>query len=484
MKEVSCIVLDALFNALEEKHLAPEVIFSGIPYDLSYLRNKHERIDWETFCRVMSNASAIWSMEDFEKIGYGIIRTRLWRFAAPIAALLFTTTEFYTWHNSPGKSGGGRQILNCVLPTQKIIAQNHIKLILEIEQGYQDCPEFFYVAKGGMATPPVAFGLDPATVEMEKIERGAVYNIHYSEARGALVWLRKIITWPFAARIVARELKEANEALHERYAQLEQTNIEVQRQADQLKQEYRNKELMQQEFLRKQIESQEAERKHLAAELHDGLGQDLLIVNNELQDFLNSGDGSRDDLRRVSTLVQESIEGVREISSDLHPHHIERLGFCAAVDALADKLSHSSPVAIQCKCEQIEAILPKGSEIHLYRIIQESLSNIVKHSGATSARVEIRKKTDSVEITVSDNGRGFDVAELSSIASVHLGRAEIARGFGLASMSERARIIGGTLRIESSTSSGTTIRVMFPVSQRSVVENANDCCGDQDVIER
>ena len=283
MKEVSCIVLDAIFRALEERHLPPEVVFSGIPYDLDYLRNKHERIDWADFCRVMSNASAICSFEDFERIGYGIVKTRLWRFAAPIAALLFTTTDFYTWHNSPGKSGGGRQLTTCVVPTQKIIAKNHIRLILEIEQGYQDCPEFFYVAKGGMSLPPVAFGSDPATVQMKRIERGAQYDIYYTERRGALVWLRKMVTWPFAARIVARELKEANEALLERYAQLERANIEVQRQAEELEEEHKMREIMRQEFSRKQIESQEAEKKLLASELHDGLGQDLLIANNELQ---------------------------------------------------------------------------------------------------------------------------------------------------------------------------------------------------------
>jgi two-component system sensor histidine kinase ChiS len=228
----------------------------------------------------------------------------------------------------------------------------------------------------------------------------------------------------------------------------------------------RKEKQVQYEFSKKQIESQEAERKHLASELHDGLGQDLLVVNNELQQFLNSRDGSRDDLRRVASIVQESIEGVREISSNLHPHHIDRLGFCAAVDAMIDKVSHSTDVAFESTCERVDSFLPKESEIHIYRIIQESLSNIVKHSGATSARVQIQKRTDSIEVTVEDNGRGFDMAEFASAAPAHGGTTDLARGFGISSMSERARIIGGKLNIESMPKGGTKVLLTIPVTSR------------------
>jgi len=163
----------------------------------------------------------------------------------------------------------------------------------------------------------------------------------------------------------------------------------------------------------------------------------------------------------VSSLVEESIESIREISSDLHPHHIDRLGFCAAVDAMVDKLSHSSAIVIQWSCDPIDTMLPKGSEIHLYRIIQESLSNVVKHSGATSAQVEIRNKTGFLELRIHDDGKGFVVTDSAPSITAHRGPTEIARGFGIASMSERARIIGGRLKIKSSPSSGTTIRLLI-----------------------
>jgi signal transduction histidine kinase len=306
-------------------------------------------------------------------------------------------------------------------------------------------------------------GLEPAQVEMREIDRGAFYDVFYPEGGGSLSWLRRAVTWPFAARIVARELKEANEALHERYAQLEQANIQVQRQASKLKEEYRIRELMQQEFSQKQIESQEAERKRLASELHDGLGQNLLVVKNELQQFLSEQKGPQDDLKRVVDLVQESVESVREISSNLHPHHIERLGFCAAVEALTENISHSSGLRIECSCDKLDHQLPKEIEIHLYRIIQEGLSNIVRHAFAHNARVEVRKNPKSIDVIIKDDGCGFDIREFrGEQLPKHTG--DVSRGFGLASMSERARIIGGTLTIESLPSSGTTIHLTLPQS--------------------
>jgi signal transduction histidine kinase len=136
------------------------------------------------------------------------------------------------------------------------------------------------------------------------------------------------------------------------------------------------------------------------------------------------------------------------------------------VEAMVDKLAHSSSIAFRCTCERIDTILPKGSEIHLYRIIQESLSNLVKHSGATSAHVEIFKKADSVEVTVSDDGQGFDATEFGPTASARNGPADVARGFGITSMAERARIIGAKFKIESMQQRGTVIIVSIPIRER------------------
>ncbi len=220
----------------------------------------------------------------------------------------------------------------------------------------------------------------------------------------------------------------------------------------------------QQQLTQKQIESQEAERKRLASELHDGLGQDLLVVNSELRQLLADSRQASEELQRVAELVQESVEAVREISSNLHPHHIERLGLCAAVEALIEKLSRSSTLRIESACEPVDAAMSKETKLHVYRVIQESLANVVKHAGATVVRVEIRKNHDAIEITIQDNGTGFDTAHWSSAASDRK-QNDSARGFGLASLNERARIIGGKLTIESTPERGTTIRLALPANK-------------------
>jgi signal transduction histidine kinase/sugar lactone lactonase YvrE len=219
--------------------------------------------------------------------------------------------------------------------------------------------------------------------------------------------------------------------------------------------------LLREQFTRQQIESQETSRKHLAAELHDGLGQNLLIASNELQQFLKEDQGSREDVERAAALLQESIQSVREITGMLHPHHLDRLGFCAAVGAMTETVAHSSGLAIHCACEQLDGVLPKQTEIHVYRIIQEALSNAVRHASATEIILDVRKNSGHVEIAVTDNGRGF-VVPAGQRHPHSKPRDTRTDGFGLSGMKERARIIDGSLRIISSEGSGTTVRLTVP----------------------
>jgi signal transduction histidine kinase len=225
----------------------------------------------------------------------------------------------------------------------------------------------------------------------------------------------------------------------------------------------RREQELQQEFTKKQLEFQESERNRLASELHDGLGQSLLVIKNELRQILDEPVISREDLDRITALTDDTLETAREISSNLHPHHIEYLGFTAAVDALAQNIAQSSGVRMEFSCDTGDAVLPKEAEVHLYRIIQEGLSNIVRHAGARHVRVEMRKYQNSFEVIIRDDGRGFDVQEFERDHKRKTS-SDPGRGFGLASMAERARIIGGMLTINSSTDSGTTIRLVLPAT--------------------
>ncbi len=225
----------------------------------------------------------------------------------------------------------------------------------------------------------------------------------------------------------------------------------------------RRDKLLREEFTRRQIESQEAERKRLAAELHDGLGQDLLVASNELKQFLHEHGSSREEVTRAASLVESSIQTIREISSHLHPHQLDRLGFCAALESMCESIARATGLAITCSCRLSESRLPKETEIHVYRIVQEALANVVRHASATEVSVHVSTPSRILEVSVTDNGTGFNgLANAAGKASQtsHGGRG----GFGLPSMNERARIIGGTLAISSEEGSGTRVVLTVPRS--------------------
>jgi len=133
------------------------------------------------------------------------------------------------------------------------------------------------------------------------------------------------------------------------------------------------------------------------------------------------------------------------------------------VGAMTETVAHSSGLAIHCACEQLDGVLPKKTEIHVYRIIQEALSNAVRHASATEIVLQVKKHSGYVEFALTDNGRGFAVPAghrhpLSNSRDTRMD------GFGLSSMHERARIIDGSLRIISSEGSGTTVQLTVPYS--------------------
>jgi len=220
--------------------------------------------------------------------------------------------------------------------------------------------------------------------------------------------------------------------------------------------ELRGNQQLLQEFSRRLIESQEAERKRVAADLHDDLGQNLLIINNEIRQLQEQSVGHFAELQRVSNLIQESIHSVREIASNLHPHHLDRLGLRAALEAMVEKLSRSSVVLFHFAIDEIDDLFSKDVQINIYRIVQEAVSNIERHSGATEANIHIRKNETQVHITIRDNGKGFDKGGHQNAL---VGR----QGLGACTMTERVKLIDGTMEISSAMGCGTAVQVNVPV---------------------
>ncbi len=212
------------------------------------------------------------------------------------------------------------------------------------------------------------------------------------------------------------------------------------------------------EFSRKLIETREEEWKRIASVLHDSLGQSMLVIKSELTQNINSPavQGEvRENLLRVSSMVQDTIEEIRNVSSALYPHQLENLGLKKALESMVGKIASSSGIKFRMNIEDIDGIFSQEAEINLYRIIQELLNNIFKHSGASEASVEILKYPTYIIVKVSDDGIGPDSA----------GRARGMNdgGFGLQNLSERIRLLGGKMKIDSKSQKGTSFEISVPL---------------------
>jgi len=221
-----------------------------------------------------------------------------------------------------------------------------------------------------------------------------------------------------------------------------------------------NKEKRQREmFSRRLIESQENERKRIAAEIHDSLGQNLLVVKNRALLALEKpelAEDIRDHLAEISDTVSSTLKEMREISRNLRPYELDRFGITEALKSVVERVGDSSGVSFTMDIDNIDSVLTKEAEINIYRIVQESLNNIVKHSKASGAQVTVARFNNRLQIVVRDNGIGF-------YSSSSDGDKDGNSGLGLDSISERVRIINGTYEIESLPGSGTTISINVPL---------------------
>ncbi len=214
---------------------------------------------------------------------------------------------------------------------------------------------------------------------------------------------------------------------------------------------------VQEAFARQLIDTQEVDRKRIAAELHDGVSQTLVVIKNWAQ-LSSQGDGAETQVQRrmgqIADAASQALGEVREVVHELLPYHLERLGLAGAIGEVASRTAEASGIRIDCACHGLDGQLAPDTQLRLYRIIQEALGNIVKHSGATSAQIRSAVDAMTLRVTISDDGRGFDPGAVVPTTPGH--------GFGLVSMAERARMMGGALTISSSPGAGTTVIIEVP----------------------
>jgi signal transduction histidine kinase len=216
-----------------------------------------------------------------------------------------------------------------------------------------------------------------------------------------------------------------------------------------------------QNLSRRILSAHEDERKRIARELHDSIGSSLTAIKIGLESKLEAmrkGEAAVEgiDLEDVIRLVQETIKETRRMQQALRPPIIDDLGIVVALRSLSrDFVKFCPDIQVQHSFDIQEEEIPEPLKIVIYRVCQEAFNNIVKHSSATSACMILRKSEGRIELSIEDNGQGFDPQEL------HQGR-DIRGEMGLASMKERSEVSGGSFSLRSSKSKGTVILVSWP----------------------
>ncbi|HKQ74407.1 MAG TPA: two-component regulator propeller domain-containing protein [Blastocatellia bacterium] len=219
----------------------------------------------------------------------------------------------------------------------------------------------------------------------------------------------------------------------------------------------------QHKFSQQLIASQEAERKRISAELHDGLGQRLVVIKNLALMFLNlpSKNGqSREQIEQISDEASQAIGEVKEISRNLRPYQLDRIGLTKAIEAIVHTAQSASEIVFTAEIDDIDGVFPKDLEINFYRVVQEGVNNILKHSQATEAGVTILRDPEGLQLTIRDNGKGFTPGAAKTDFACG--------GFGLIGVTERAQLLGGKPVIHSAPGQGTMISIKIALPDQTV----------------
>jgi len=214
------------------------------------------------------------------------------------------------------------------------------------------------------------------------------------------------------------------------------------------------------------MKAQEKERTRISKELHDELGQSLAILKHRVRSIgkklaAYQPHTSHDNHAAVE-LIDEIIQKVRQISRDLNPSVLEDVGLCPALRSLADNFMQEYEIPTSLDIDEIDALFSKETARNLYRIVQEALTNIAKHAGASHVILHISKDPEYVYFVIEDDGKGFDTSEARA-------RDQYRRGLGLPLMEERADVVGGTLEIRNREGTGgTKILLTVPIEKGGI----------------
>lgn len=208
---------------------------------------------------------------------------------------------------------------------------------------------------------------------------------------------------------------------------------------------------------------QERERRRISMELHDEVGQSLTVLKLQIRSIKNRLNDSQTDLKEdcvnILKYVDQTIENVRRFSRDFGSSILEDLGLCNALRWLVEDFEKHSNINISLDIEQVDNLFSRESQIIIYRIFQEAITNINKHANADHLSIVVMKKKKNISFQIVDDGKGFDKKQIEN-------RSSDVIGLGLTAMDERAKMLGGILEIFSRKQRGTRITLNVPIDKK------------------
>lgn len=217
------------------------------------------------------------------------------------------------------------------------------------------------------------------------------------------------------------------------------------------------------------MNAMEEERKRIARELHDETSQvltSLLISLAILEESITTQE-ARDRIAETRTLAHRTLRAIRNLSIDLRPSALDDLGLLPALRWYIKEYQQKFTIVVDFQAEGFKERLSTEMETALYRIVQESLTNVARHAQAHHVSIALKEETDAVYATITDDGRGFDPEQVQKLPS-----SGQERGWGLMGMHERAHLLDGDLTIDSSPGKGTTVRACLPLQKTAPFDKA------------
>lgn len=213
-------------------------------------------------------------------------------------------------------------------------------------------------------------------------------------------------------------------------------------------------------FLRRALTSQEEERQRITREIHDGIGQSLtsLLLGLRAMEETTTDTRTCENAKSLRELGAGIHEELRRIVRGLRPAILDQLGLAAAVLRLVEDLRNTSGAEIELDTQELASVrLDTELESNAYRILQEAIANAIRHASSNHIQVRVRTKEDNLELTVSDDGHGFDMSHVLQ---------NVREGYGILSIRERAMICGGTAELTTTAGGGTTVFARLPLQIR------------------